>query len=557
MAVQEITAAEFTAMIRMASHRLSQNAEFVNSLNVFPVPDGDTGTNMNLTFQSGYKAVNEAQTTHVGELAQHLAKGLLMGARGNSGVITSQIFRGFAKSVAAKATLSPQDLAQALADGVTTVYQAVMKPVEGTILTVARGASEAVAKMSDTAQTTTDIMTTAVQGAKSALATTPDLLPVLKEVGVVDSGGQGLVFIYEGFLEALGGNISTSDQYQPDEAEMDEMMNAAHHQSVQTQFNNADIANGFCTEMMVQLGQNPTSDDAFDYEEFRNYLNELGDSLLVVADDEVVKVHVHTQHPQKIFTQGRRYGELSKIKIDNMRIQHETIVEAEQKPAAQAQPQLDYGVIAVVSGKGLQELFQSLGVTTIISGGQTMNPSTQDIVNAINQCNAQRVLVLPNNGNIIMAAEQAQEVAKIPVAIIPSKTIAQGMTALLSFDPNASLSENQTDMTEALSTVVSGQITRAIRDSEVDDLQIHQDDYLGIVDNKITVNGTDLLSVCQQMLTRMVGEDSEVVTILVGAAGSQATAQQIVAMIGEQYPDLECEIHEGDQPVYPYLIAVE
>ena len=554
MSIKLITNTEFKDMIRMGSHRLGQNAKFVNSLNVFPVPDGDTGTNMNLTFQSGYQAVNESTATGVGELAQALAKGLLMGARGNSGVITSQIFRGFGKSIVQLETLTAQDFAQALTAGVQTAYKAVMKPVEGTILTVAKGASQAAMRVAETDDDLTEVMRAAVSGAKKALASTPDLLPVLKEVGVVDSGGQGLVFIYEGFLKALGGNLEESNQFQPDENEMDEMLNAVHHQAVQNQFSNDDIQNGFCTEMMVTLGQDATTSDTFNYDDFRNYLDQIGDSLLVVADDEVVKVHVHTQHPQKVFTYGRRYGALAKIKIDNMRIQHETIVEEQPQ---RAQPQIDYGIIAVASGAGLEKLFKSLGVTTIISGGQTMNPSTQDIVEAIEKSNAQRVLVLPNNGNIVMAAKQAQQLVKVPTAIIPSKSIAQGMTALLSFDMTADLEQNQENMTAALETVKSGQITTAIRDSEIGPLKITKGDLIGLVDSDIVVSGQDVVQVSQDLVAKMVDSDSEVVTILVGADGNESQAQQISEQIAATFPDLETEIHAGDQPIYPYLIAVE
>ncbi|UQS83466.1 DAK2 domain-containing protein [Bombilactobacillus thymidiniphilus] len=559
MSVKKITANEFKDMIRIGSHRLDQNAKFVDSLNVFPVPDGDTGTNMNLTFQSGYKAVNEADYEHVGELAKALSKGLLMGARGNSGVITSQIFRGFGKSLEQKSQLTATDLSEALVGGVQTAYQAVMKPVEGTILTVARGASEAAQVVAQQDADVLSVMQAAVAGAKKALAKTPDLLPVLKEVGVVDSGGQGLLFVYEGFLQALGGQVSDAEVYQPNESEMDDMLNAAHHQSAQAQFEVSDIHNGFCTEMMVQLGVDPTTSDTFQYEEFRNYLANIGDSLLVVADDEVVKVHVHTQHPQQVFAYGKRFGNLSKIKIDNMRIQHETIVENDDDSVPTRQPvkELDYAIIAVVSGAGLEKLFTSLGVTTIISGGQTMNPSTQDIVDAINNSHAQRVLVLPNNGNIVMAAQQAQEVVDIPTQIVPSKSIAQGMTALLSFDQTADLMTNQENMTEALPDVKSGQITQAVRDSVISDLHVKENDVIGIVDGEIVVNGSDAVQVSIAMVQKMVDGDSEVVTIIIGQTGEQAIAEQIAADIETAFDDLEVEIHQGDQPVYPYLIAVE
>lgn len=565
MSLKIITKNEFSDMMRVASRRLGDNAKFVNSLNVFPVPDGDTGTNMNLTFQSGFKAVNESDTDTVGELAQALAKGLLMGARGNSGVITSQIFRGFSKSLEGKDTIDARDLATAFSDGVKTSYKAVMKPVEGTILTVARvGAEygEEAVKESDDIVT---LLEAVIEGSKKALAQTPELLPVLKEVGVVDSGGQGLVFIYEGFLEGITGEAS-SEQYQPDTNEMEEMAKATHHQSVQGHFSTEEIVNGYCTEMMINLGQNATSDDKFDYEEFRTHIGEIGDSSLVVSDDEVVKVHVHTQHPERVFSYGHRYGDLAKIKIDNMRIQHETIVDGDTSEeveeststnvATQA-PAAEYGVVAVSSGDGLKELFESLGVTYVISGGQTMNPSTNDILQAIEKANAKQVLILPNNGNIVMAAKQAVEVSEIPAAVVESKTIAQGMTSLLSFNPDASLEENKENMTDSLSTVVSGQITNAIRDTEIDGLKIVKGHFMGIVDGKIVTEAADLEKAAMNMMDKMIDDESEIVTILIGEDGNEDQANSIAESIEEKYPDVETEIHQGDQPVYPYLIAVE
>lgn len=471
MKVTEITATEFQAMMRVAAHRLTKNAEFVNSLNVFPVPDGDTGTNMSLTFQSGAKAVNENNAQAVGELSKSLAKGLLMGARGNSGVISSQIFRGFSKSMEEKTSLTAQDLADAFTSGVQTAYKAVMKPVEGTILTVAREGAKAGAKVAAQTDDIGAVVEAVVEGSKKALLKTPELLPVLKEVGVVDSGGQGLVFIYEGFLEGLTGQAPAKDLYTPDEAEMDEMVNANHHQTAQ--MGTEEIENGYCTEIMVALGDGTTVDREFDYDEFRNHLNGIGDSLLVVADDEVVKVHVHTEHPGTVMAYGQHFGSLMKIKVDNMRLQHDTIVENDQQAAApvQAEP-VDTGIIAISAGAGVAELFRSLGATYILSGGQTMNPSTQDILDAIQAANAKKVILLPNNKNIFLAAEQAAEVAEIPVEIVQSRTIAQGMTALLSFDPSAELQANQAAMTEALDTVISGQVTQAIRDTTLDGLEI-------------------------------------------------------------------------------------
>ncbi len=558
MSKELITKNEFSDMVRVASHRLEKNAKFVNSLNVFPVPDGDTGTNMSLTVQSGFKAVNESESTHVGILGKALAKGLLMGARGNSGVITSQLFRGFSKSIEAKEALNSDDLAKAFDDGVKTAYKAVMKPVEGTILTVARfGADAGVEKAKET-KDAVEVMRAVVKGAKVGLEKTPSLLPVLKEVGVVDSGGQGLVFIYEGFLEGISGEAS-DEAYTPDETEMGEMVNATHHQSAQGQFNTDEIANGYCTEMMVELGVDPTSDEKFDNEKLRNYLSEIGDSLIVVSDDEVVKVHVHTNFPRKVWAAGRKYGALTKIKIDNMKIQHETIVEDDEETTAApaSNKPVDYAVIAVSSGEGLSKLFESLGVTNIISGGQTMNPSTNDIVDAINNANAKRALILPNNGNIVMAAKQAAELVNIPVAIVASKTISQGMTAMLSFNPEVELDDNKDNMEDSLDTVKSGQVTQAIRDTEIDGLKITTGHYMGIVDGKILVDDADIISATEKMLDKMIDDDSEVITILVGQDGNVEDAQKFADYLDNKYADLETEIHQGDQPVYPYMIAVE
>ncbi|KRK49860.1 dihydroacetone kinase [Companilactobacillus kimchii DSM 13961 = JCM 10707] len=557
-----ITKKEFSDMVRVASHRLEKNAKFVNSLNVFPVPDGDTGTNMSLTIQSGFKAVNESESENVGVLGKALAKGLLMGARGNSGVITSQIFRGFSKSIEDKDSLTAMDLAKAFDDGVKTAYKAVMKPVEGTILTVARYGAEAAMKKVESTNDTIEILQAVVAGAKVGLEKTPSLLPVLKEVGVVDSGGQGLVFIYEGFLEGLSGQTSNDEEYVPDEKDMSEMVNASHHQSAQGQFNTDDIENGYCTEMMVKLGDDPTSDEKFDNEKLRSYLDTIGDSLICVSDDEVIKVHVHTNYPYKVWEAGRKFGSLSKIKIDNMRLQHETIVE-EDEPFENAEApkeetkQLDYAVIAVSSGEGLAKLFESLGVTNIISGGQTMNPSTNDIVDAINKSNAKRALVLPNNGNIIMAAKQAVDLVDIPVAIVATKTISQGMTAMLSFNPESDLEDNKENMEDSLDTVKSGQITQAIRDTEIDGLKITNGHYMGIVDGKILVDDADIIAGTEKMLDKMIDEDSEVITILVGKDGNTEDAQKVADYLDDKYADLETEIHQGDQPVYPYLISVE
>ncbi len=539
-------------MVRVATHRMGKNAEFVNSLNVFPVPDGDTGTNMNLTIESGAKAVAENPSTSVGDLTESLAKGMLMGARGNSGVITSQLFRGVYKATQGMKTLNAQELANAFSNGVATAYKAVMKPVEGTILTVARvAATEGASKASET-EDVEEVMKAIVEGAKKALKTTPDLLPVLKQVGVVDSGGQGLLFIYEGFLEGLLGE-NFADQYQPDETEMDEMINAMHHQSVQSQLATQDITNGYCTEIMVDLTADVPNKKPFELEKFREHLSNLGDSLLAVSDGEVAKVHVHTEHPGDVFQYGSQFGQLGKIKIDNMRIQHETIVDNDE----QKQEAVDFAVIAVASGNGIRKLFESEGVNRIISGGQTMNPSTADIVDAIKKSGAKQAIILPNNGNIVMAAKQAAEVSDIPVGIVPTKTISQGLTAMLSFDPNASVDENVEAMTEDLDTVVSGEVTQANRDTVIDEIEIHKNDYLGIVDGSIRVDNPNLINATVEMIEKMLDEDSEIVTLMYGRDSNKSQAEQVVEKLEASHDDLEFEIHDGGQPVYNFLVSVE
>ena len=555
MEVTNISASQFQEMVQAGADRLQENAEYVNSLNVFPVPDGDTGTNMNLSMISGAKAVATATTENVGELANHLSKGLLMGARGNSGVILSQLFRGFAKQILTVETLSANDLANAFTRGVETAYKAVMKPVEGTILTVARVAAEYGKREAEKTDDAVAVMTAVVKGAKRALAKTPDLLPVLKEVGVVDSGGQGLLFIYEGFLSVLNGEyVMTETVVTP--AAMDEMVNAEHHRSVQGHMATEDITFGYCTEIMVKIGEGPTVDSEFDYDTFRNYLNELGDSLLVVNDDEIIKVHVHTEHPGEVMNYGQKFGSLIKIKVDNMRVQHETILEHDaHTPAPKAR--VPYAVIAIAAGSGVQELFTSLGASYVISGGQTMNPSTEDILKAIEEVNADQVILLPNNKNIFMAAEQAAEVADMPVAVIPTRTIPQGMTAMLTFNDQMSLKENETVMTEALANVVSGSMTHAIRDTSIDGIEITEGDFLGMIDGKIVISEPKSLDVAVHTLEKMLTEETEIVTIIIGEEGSEKEAQKLEAALLEMNEELEVEIHHGNQPVYPYLFSAE
>lgn len=570
MKVTEITNTEFTAMVQAAATKLNKNADFINSLNVFPVPDGDTGTNMSLSMASGYKYVNKDTSQTVGDLSGALAKGLLMGARGNSGVILSQIFRGFSKSTEGKQTLSAQDISDAFIAGTEIAYKSVMKPTEGTILTVLRMAASAGKKTAATTNDVVAVMDAIYEASKSALEKTPDLLPVLKQVGVVDSGGQGLVFVLEAFDDVLNGrDESESGDYQPNDAEMNQMIKVAD-QSVQSKLNPEDIVYGYCTQIMVRIGKGREVDHQFDYQTFYDYLAKLGDSLLVINDDDIVKVHVHTEHPGKVLAWGQEFGDLATVKVDNMRLQQEKIIENDDETPDQddspiqraesistQQPVSDTAIISVSSGKGLNELFQSLGVNYIVSGGQTMNPSTEDIVNAIKNTKAKQAIVLPNNKNIFLAAEQAAEVVDIPTVIVHSKTISQGITAMLGFNPENSLEDNQKAMEDNLPTVKSGQVTTAIRDTKINNLEIKKDQFMGIVDGDISTVGDDLVETAIQMVQKMLDEDSEAITIIYGDGADQALAEKVQDGILKLDDELEVEIHEGDQPVYPFLISVE
>ena len=551
-----ITTSLFQEMVQAGATRLNKQAEYVNSLNVFPVPDGDTGTNMGMTIENGAKEVSDRSASTVGEAAGIFAKGLLMGARGNSGVITSQLFRGFSQSVKDKEELDGAALAAAFQSGVEVAYKAVMKPVEGTILTVSRGAAIGAKKKAESTNDAVEVMRAALEGAKTALAKTPDMLPVLKEVGVVDSGGQGLVFIYEGFLSALTGEFIASEEFQATPATMSEMINAEHHKSVAGHVATEDIKFGYCTEIMVALKQGPTYVKDFDYDEFRNYLNNLGDSLLVVNDDEIVKVHVHTEDPGLVMQEGLKYGSLVKVKVDNMRNQHEAQVEKEERQARPVEEK-EYAIIAVVAGDGLADIFKAQGVDYIISGGQTMNPSTEDFVKAVEELNARNIIILPNNKNILMAAQSAAEVIDQPAAVVETKTIPQGLTSLLAFDESKSIEENYERMSASLGDVVSGSVTTAVRDTTIDGLEIHENDNLGMVDGKIVVSNPDMMETLEETFAHMLDEDSEIVTIYVGEDGSEELANELAQALAEKYEDVEVEIHQGGQPVYPYLFSVE
>ncbi|WP_319470782.1 DAK2 domain-containing protein [uncultured Trichococcus sp.] len=552
----ELTVEDFKAMVEIGAERLSENAEYVNSLNVFPVPDGDTGTNMNLSFTSGAERVRLSNAAKIDQLGSDLAKGLLMGARGNSGVILSQLFRGFSKAIEGKTTLNTADFAEAFSHGVETAYKAVMKPVEGTILTVARESAKAGMKKAEHTDDIIELMGTVLKVAQMALEKTPDLLPVLKEVGVVDSGGQGLVYIYEGFMESLTGEKVPSAEKVVSQADVTEIAHQENYHNVSHSIATEDIEFGYCTEIMVKLGEGETVTDTFDYDTFRNHLNEIGDSLLVVADDEIVKVHIHTEYPGEVMNYGQKFGSLMKIKVDNMRMQHDAVLEKADVPAKKLE-KVPYGVIAVAAGEGVHALFKSMGVSTIINGGQTMNPSTEDILKAIERTNAEKTIILPNNKNIFMAANQAAEVSDADVVVVASKTISQGLTAMLAFNESEDLETNKANMTAELEKVVSGQITNAVRDTVIDGLTITKDDFMGIVDGKILTAAKDRKAATIETLKKMITDDSEIVTIIFGEDSDENESKEIAAIIESEYDFLEVEVQEGDQPVYSYLLSVE
>ncbi|MEB2298157.1 DAK2 domain-containing protein [Lysinibacillus xylanilyticus] len=549
--MQSLDGIKFAEMVQMGAHHLFQNANYVDSLNVFPVPDGDTGTNMNLSMTSGAKETEQYVSEHIGKTSQALSKGLLMGARGNSGVILSQLFRGFGKFIEKEATIDAKGLAGAFQAGVETAYKAVMKPVEGTILTVAR---EAAKKGVEVAETETDIiavMEAFTAEAQASLERTPELLPVLKEVGVVDSGGQGLLFVYEGFLASLKGEPLPVKN----EATLDDLINAEHHRA-QDFMNTVDIEFGYCTEIMVRFEEGK---EPFSEEQFRNELNPLGDSLLVISDEEIAKVHIHSEQPGSVLAMGQKYGSLIKIKVDNMREQHSAIVGEDHKapsPAKKAEKH-PYAIVTIAMGEGVAELLRSIGASYVIEGGQTMNPSTEDIVKAVQEIGAEKVLILPNNKNIVMAAEQAVELLDIEAAVVPTKTIPQGMAAILSFNPEATVEMNQATMTEAYANVKTGQVTYAVRDTSIDGVEIHKDDFMALAEGKIVLSTPALKDAAEKVITDLVDEDAEIVTVIYGEDTTQENASELVKFIEANYPEVEVELFNGKQGLYPYIISVE
>nr|WP_255639620.1 DAK2 domain-containing protein [Aquibacillus saliphilus] len=543
-------------MVKAGASHLTNNAKMIDALNVFPVPDGDTGTNMNLSMTSGATEVKNTNTDNVSEVTQAFAKGLLMGARGNSGVILSQLFRGFAKGVEGKKTLTTEDLAAGFDMGVKTAYKAVIKPVEGTILTVAKDSAHRAQKLAESPnKDIIEFMEGVLAEAKASLKRTPDLLPVLKEVGVVDSGGQGLVTIYEGFLSSLKGEElpETADN----SIEMSDMVNAEHHKLAQDFMNTEDIEFGYCTEFMVKMEEDKLVSNPFSEENFRNELNEYGDSLLVVSDDEIIKVHIHAEHPGEVLNLGQRFGSFISIKVDNMREQHTSIVGDQKKQEKKPKDKSEYGIVSVAMGEGLKELLESLGATVVIQGGQTMNPSTQDITDAIGEANAKNIIILPNNKNIVMAAEQAADLASENVAVVPTKTIPQGMSALLAFHPEVNLEENKENMVEASKQVKTGQVTYAVRDTQIDGMSIENGHFMGLADGKIKATNKDKLETTKQLLTEMLTEEDEIITILQGEDATDEELSSLTNFIEENYQEIELETHKGNQPIYSFIFSIE
>ncbi|SIS37788.1 DAK2 domain-containing protein [Salimicrobium flavidum] len=552
MSLQELDGQTFAAMVLQGSRYLSKNAQMIDALNVFPVPDGDTGTNMNLSMTSGEEEVRNVATNHTGDVSKALAKGLLMGARGNSGVILSQLFRGLSKSMEKKETVTTTEYAEAMKHGVETAYKAVMKPVEGTILTVAREASEEAGKAAEEEKEFIPFFERIVTAAKKSLENTPELLPVLKEVGVVDSGGQGFLTIYEGFLANLKGEEVPEGNSVVD---IEDMVSAEHHKLNQDFMNSEDIHYGYCTEFMVKFEEKKLEATPFDQEAFREALSEFGDSLLVVSDEELIKVHVHVEDPGRALTLGQQYGSLTNIKIENMREQHTSLVGEHHKPPKEKSR---YGIVTVAMGEGVKKLFESLGVSVVIEGGQTMNPSTQDLSEAIEKAHAEYVIILPNNKNIVMSAEQAAELAKEEATVVPSKSIPQGMSAMLGFSAEASLEENREIMTDMLKDVKTGQVTYAVRDTKIDGITIEKDHFMGIFDGDITVSHSERIDVAKDLISEMIDEEEdEILTIIYGEEITESELTELKAYVEAEFEEMEVEIHDGGQPIYSYIFSVE
>lgn len=571
-------------MYKMGAERLTQHVKKVDALNVFPVPDGDTGTNMNLTFTSGVAELEKLAEQTAEKVASVFSRGLLMGARGNSGVILSQLFRGFAKGLADSVEADSHKLADAFQQGVEMAYKAVMKPVEGTILTVAREAAAAARKAARSGLIE-DVVERLVEAAQKALDNTPNQLSVLKEVGVVDSGGQGLVYIYEGFLKAVKDGIVFAEPEEAKPAVAGGMsLFGETHDEMHHVINPADIKYGYCTEFMVHV----RPDAVFTQDEFQERISAYGDSLLVVSDEDLVKVHIHAEEPGEVLSLAQQYGALDRIKIENMRLQHEEVlrrqktrqalkspsetptVSAERSQVTEAvrgEPDFDipqpenakkpYAIIAVASGQGIADIFKSLGVDRIIEGGQTMNPSTEQFVSAIEEANAERVLILPNNKNIVMAAQQAAELVDVPTAVIPSKSVPQGMSSLLAFSADEPLEQNRDRMSEALALVKTGLVTYAVRDTTLNELIIKEGDFIGIFDGDVVTSGQDAYETAKALISRMVDEDDGLITVIYGADVKESAMNELEKQLRASFDSYEVEVHDGGQPLYSFIIAVE
>ena len=549
--MEKINGLVLAKMIDLGSKNLAKNAEKINSLNVFPVPDGDTGTNMNLSMSSGAKETAANVVENIGELGKSFSKGLLMGARGNSGVILSQLFRGMSQHIAGKSEIDAKEFAAAIQNGVSIAYKAIIKPVEGTILTVAREAAEAGVKAAENTTSIIEVMDAIYLEAQESLKRTPELLPILKEVGVVDSGGQGLVCVYQGFVAALKGEeiegldtVETNvvDMQFEDDHDMDFM-------------SPEDIVYGFCTEFTVRLDKDKKE---FNEYKFREDMSKFGDSLLVISDSEYVKIHVHTETPGEVFNYGQQYGELIKIKSDNMREQHREVLRKQEAKQASAPKEVkEQAMISISMGAGLSKVLKSMGVDYIVEGGQTMNPSTEDIMKAIKEVNAKNIYIFPNNKNIQLAAKQAAELAEENVFVIESKTAPQGLAAVMVFNSQLSPEENFANMQEVLSTVSTLEVTHAVRDTNIEGVEIKKDQFMGIKDGKIVVSDLSLNTVLEELLEKSLDEDKEIVTLYLGEDSTDEYTDFLEELLENKYPDVEVELIESGQPVYPYIIGVE
>ncbi|NLJ88135.1 MAG: DAK2 domain-containing protein [Epulopiscium sp.] len=551
MNISKIDGEMLKRMIIAGANNLEKKKQIVDELNVFPVPDGDTGTNMYLTVLAAAREVEKAQSNDIFEISKAAASGSLRGARGNSGVILSQLFRGFSKGLQGHSDADTKILANAFESGVKTAYKAVMKPKEGTILTVARGIADEALSIAEEIEDIESFLQDVFAHGHAVLKKTPDMLPVLKQAGVVDAGGRGLLEIFEGAISALytTGDVSL--------VEGTSASTAAAPYSALASVSHEEITFGYCTEFIINCSDNNEASA----EELRQYLNTLGDSIVVVEDDEVIKIHVHTNHPGKALEKALSYGPLTNIKIDNMREQHTSHInfkKSEDKIEVTASEKKEIGFIAVSTGDGIKEIFKGLGVDYVLQGGQTMNPSTEDILNAVEKVNADTIIVLPNNKNIILAAEQAQKLSKEKkIEVIPSKTIPQGIAAMIGYEPNRTIEDTLESMNESMSYVKTGQITFAVRDTVIGDREIKEGNVLGIIEGDIAVVSDDLDKATLELIDKIVDDESEIVSIYYGEDIEESQTLKIRKYIEEVYPDCEVEIHYGGQPLYYYIFSVE